>query len=516
MTMTQVKRLREIFADSPLAVQPLGIRVNDTIYAGGLAGADPATGELAPDLESQMALALDHLKTVVEGGGASLDSVARCVAYVTTPDHREPADAVWMKAFPNEQDKPALKILTSELPPGQLVRLDAVGLVSGRRKRIDLPNISVHDPTVRMGNWVFSSRLHGTSPADGKVVQGGLDVEAAQIMKNVVQLVEAAGGTKDNIVQVSTFGNEPSYIPGARAAFDDAFPDPAKRPAFHPLLSWVRDTSAMMGEVIAVLDTAAVPDPIQATAVGERFEELFLAPEHSNVAAGVKLGPLVFAPIITGSDLQRGDLVGPDTYEQVRAILDNVDALMKAAGGGREQLGRVNFFMADVMDKYKTLNPLWEERFPDEEERPPHTYLPAHLPVGQRVSAEVFGLLGAPRRRSLYVDNMVHGDPMTLAAIIGNLVFSARISAGAGQSEDPVENAVDMFANVEDLLTQAGGKLDNLQQAVVSLHKPEHRKAVEDRWGELDVANKGIPFHFVEWDLGRGPFPPRLQMIAVV
>jgi len=51
MATIQVKRLFEVYPSSPLAVQPLGIRVNDTIYAGGLAGVDPATGEFAPDLE---------------------------------------------------------------------------------------------------------------------------------------------------------------------------------------------------------------------------------------------------------------------------------------------------------------------------------------------------------------------------------------------------------------------------------------------------------------------------------
>src|SRR5581483_3102607 len=152
-----LKRLFQIYPDAPHAIQPLGIRLNDTIYAGGISGRDAATGELAPDLESQTALVLHHLKALLERGDAGLDNLARCVAYVTTPEHREPVDAAWLRLWPDERDKPAFKILTgAALPPGELIRLDALALAGGRRTRIDLPNVPAHDPTVRIGNWVFT------------------------------------------------------------------------------------------------------------------------------------------------------------------------------------------------------------------------------------------------------------------------------------------------------------------------------------------------------------------------
>ena len=178
-----VRTLQEIYPDSSIVDRALGIRVNDTIYAAGLAGVDLETGESPADLKSQLELVLQHLKTLVEGAGASLDNVARCVAYVTTPDHREQTDAAWTTVFPNQQDKLAFKVMVSDLPPGQLVRLDALALVGGNRQRFDLPNVSAHDPTIRMGDWVFSSRLHGVSPTDGQVAPGGLGAEAAQVME---------------------------------------------------------------------------------------------------------------------------------------------------------------------------------------------------------------------------------------------------------------------------------------------------------------------------------------------
>src|SRR5581483_1304824 len=98
--------------------------------------------------------------------------------------------------------------------------------------------------------------LHGSSPGDGKLVTGGLEAEAAQVMRNLIQLVELAGGSRQDVVQVNTFGNDASYIPAARRAFEEAFPHAATRPAFHPLISWVRSTNALMAEGAAVLDTS--------------------------------------------------------------------------------------------------------------------------------------------------------------------------------------------------------------------------------------------------------------------
>ncbi|MEX2598632.1 MAG: RidA family protein, partial [Dehalococcoidia bacterium] len=348
----------------------------------------------------------------------------------------------------------------------------------------------------------FSSRLHGNEQATGKMVEGGLQAEAPQIMKNIVDLMEAAGASKDDVVQVNTFGNDTSYMAEARKALEATFPDAAKRPAFHPLISWVRATSSMMAEFSAVTPGGK----------GEQFQEIFLSPEKQNIAAGVKLGQFVFAGGLPGADPETGKIAGPGTEEQLRRALDNVDLFLKAAGAGREHLCRVNIFMADVREKDDILNPLWAERFPDQDNRPPHSYIPAKLPEGHRVSIQVIALLGATRR-SLYVEGVEHGDPMTLAAQTGNLVFSSRIFGGP---KDPLEHTDRMFTTGRELLKQVGGDLPNLQQALFYMSDPEYRKAVEAKWNEFTNGNKDVRFNYVDTDLSRGHLLPRLQMIAIV
>ncbi len=468
--MSRPRRLNQIYPDDPTAVQPLGIRLDDTVY-GQLTGS-------GPDLPSQVASVSGRLRELVRRSGARLENVARCVAYVTVADHRSSVEAMWNQLFPEAPDSTASKVVVGVLEPEQLLQLDVLALVGGRRERLDVP--AGH--CVHIGNWVCSSPLAGP--------------DVATLMRTIA---ETARSVEAAVCRVTTYG--PNVKDAARA-FESAFPDASRRPGFQAFVTSDRCTA----------DFTAMRDSAGDGPRGQTMEELFIGSEP--VSSGVKLGELVYAPHLTGTDPTTHSPAGPATYEQVDMVLDNVDRLMGVAGGGRGQIARVNVYMTDVMEKYATLNPLWQARFPDPDDRPPHTYLPARLPGGQRVGAQVFGLLAASRT-SLYIDGMAHGDPMTLAAVIGNMVFAARISAGRGESRDAIENAGGMFHNVNRVLSQVGGDLHRVQEGLVTLHDPTHRAAVQERWAEL-VPGSDDRLRYIDWNLGRGVLMPRIQITAIL
>ena len=163
----------EIYPADPRGTRPIGTRVNDVVYANGLAGVDLVTGEPAEDVTSQMSLILEHLRSLMEQAGGDLDGVVRCAAYVTNMEDRETIYGPWEELFPDPADRPALKALLAELPEGHLVHLDVFGLIGGKRTRIDIPNVHARDPGVRVGNVHFTSRCHGNDPTTGQIVEGG-------------------------------------------------------------------------------------------------------------------------------------------------------------------------------------------------------------------------------------------------------------------------------------------------------------------------------------------------------
>ena len=246
--------IHEIYPSTRTSAVPFGLRVNDKVLAGRLNGVDLATGEPAGGLKEQVHLAFEKMRAVVEGAGGSLDNIGRATGYVSSVDDREPVNGeFWEALFPDPADRPAYKVILADLPPGQLVQLDVFAILGGRRTRIDLPGIPARDPTVRIGDMVFTSRCHGLDGELGGLVEGGLHPEAMRTFRTLRELVVEAGGRPEDIVEVNTFAVDESYIEPAIAAFDESFSDLAQKPALHTLVNYVTPRFAFSAEMTAVL-----------------------------------------------------------------------------------------------------------------------------------------------------------------------------------------------------------------------------------------------------------------------
>ena len=248
--MVTQDRLVEVFKPSRTDPIPLGVRLGDTVYASSVTGADPATGALAPDLGGQVEQALANLALVVERAGGTLDNVARVAAFVTSLDDREPFMTQWEAFF--APPRPACKVLVDRLPAGELVSLQVLALLGGTRERIDVPGVPARDPTIKIGSWILSSRVHGTDPATGELPEG-VEEQAALAFSNIQKLAEIGGGTRDNISQLTVFLRDPQLEDVARRHFEAFFPDAASRPRLHVVEAFIPPKIQIMVEMMAAL-----------------------------------------------------------------------------------------------------------------------------------------------------------------------------------------------------------------------------------------------------------------------
>lgn len=109
---------------------PFGARVGNMTFSSGIAGADPATGKVPEDPESQCVFAFANMKTMLENAGATTKNVGTIKVYMKDRSQREAVNRPWLEMFPDEDDRPARHAIEYDaFPPGTLVQLEVVAVV---------------------------------------------------------------------------------------------------------------------------------------------------------------------------------------------------------------------------------------------------------------------------------------------------------------------------------------------------------------------------------------------------
>lgn len=106
----------------------------------------------------------------------------------------------------------------------------------------------------------------------------------------------------------------------------------------------------------------------------------------------IRAGDLVFTAGQLGLDPATGELVSPDVGAQAQRALQNVAAILEAAGGGLDRLVKVTVFLADIGD-WPAVNEVYARLVP--EPYPARSALAVKdLPKGALVEIEAVAAIG--------------------------------------------------------------------------------------------------------------------------
>jgi 2-iminobutanoate/2-iminopropanoate deaminase len=119
----------EIPGVSHAAPIPMGVKVGNLVFSSGVMGRDPTDGSLPPDPSRQAELMFDNVRTLLEAAGAGLDDVAHMTVFVKDDAYREDLNREWLKAFPDEHDRPARHTLRWDLQGGMLLQCELVAVL---------------------------------------------------------------------------------------------------------------------------------------------------------------------------------------------------------------------------------------------------------------------------------------------------------------------------------------------------------------------------------------------------
>ncbi|WNF01140.1 RidA family protein [Streptomyces luomodiensis] len=104
-----------------------------------------------------------------------------------------------------------------------------------------------------VGNLLVSSGISPLDPDTG-TVPPGTEEQVALVFANVRRVLDAAGGSPDDVVKCAAFVRDKSIRPVIDKHWLEMFPDEASRPARHTLRIDLADPLQIQLEITAVLE----------------------------------------------------------------------------------------------------------------------------------------------------------------------------------------------------------------------------------------------------------------------
>jgi 2-iminobutanoate/2-iminopropanoate deaminase len=114
---------------SPVGPYSPGIATGNLVFVSGQAGRDPATGQIAADVEAQTEQTLKNIAAILEAAGSGLSHVIRCGVFLLDIGDFQKMNGIYARMFGGH--RPArTTVQVAALPePRLLVEIDAVAII---------------------------------------------------------------------------------------------------------------------------------------------------------------------------------------------------------------------------------------------------------------------------------------------------------------------------------------------------------------------------------------------------
>ena len=243
------------------------------------------------------------------------------------------------------------------------------------------------------------------------------------------------------------------------------------------------------------------------------ISEIFANPETDPIPSGIRTGDLVHGLRIAGEDPASGAL--PDSLEaEIAGAFETMRRAITNAGGGLGNIAQVSVFFEDGRAGMPLLNPLWEEIFPDEDDRPTYKFITTPLVGGRRVQLEIFAVLNASRQ-VINLPVVAHTNPIPMGVRIGDYLFTSRVlpfSPETGRpGADAAEQADFVFHNVTATLEGGGMSWNDVRQGRLYLSDMDGLPALRERWSS-QFGGEARPLHPIHYAVA----PSLLVMLEVI
>lgn len=343
------------------------------------------------------------------------------------------------------------------------------------KKAVMLPGANPDLPfssAVWTGDFLHTSGSLGGVPGEG--YSSDIKEQTRQTFKNLARVLEAAGSSLSRVVSVSVYLTDDRHYQAMNEVFRETFPDPATAPT----RATVRTDLAAPAGFIEVSMVAAGDGVTLRRLTPQGWQ-----PASQGFAYGILAGDTLFVSGLVSSDPKQGAFVNGDIGAQVQTTLDNLGAVLEAAGMSYADVVSNKIYLRDGRD-FAGMNEVYRSVFP--EPRPARATVRAGIMhPDARMEMQSIAVKDASRKTA--------GDVQAGATISPSVVAGGRqfLAGMTGRGEDGYApgdvkaQTRQCIARLKATLAAAGLTLDDVVESTVYLTDIRHFADMNEVYREL-------------------------------
>jgi 2-iminobutanoate/2-iminopropanoate deaminase len=235
---------------------------------------------------------------------------------------------------------------------------------------------------VPAGRFLFLAGQIPLDPASGKLVEGDTATQAERVMQNLKAVLEAGGAGFGKVVKTTIFLTDLADFGKVNEVYGKYFGAAPPARATVQVAALPRGCKVEI-EAVAALDAAGAPFARKVVQSADAPKAIGPYSQAIDVTAR----RLVYLAGQIPLDPASGNLIEGDTAAQAERVMQNLKAVLEAAGAGFDKVVKTTIFLTDLAD-FGKVNEVYGKYFG---EAPPAraTVQVAALPRGSKVEIEV-------------------------------------------------------------------------------------------------------------------------------
>jgi enamine deaminase RidA (YjgF/YER057c/UK114 family) len=307
--------------------------VNEVIYAH-LDPSDSVTGALPATDIGQADSVISKLTELIDRSGLMLDSIGEIAAVCRTDATYRLLSEHLATTFAAGLRTPRLRRMIGFLAEGHSMELHCVMRAETKAGATSTPPIesggqnAIQANGYAIGTLVVSSRIGPRSPSEGSVQGNDCLNQLRYALQNVASFLGAAGSSWHEVARATVF-MDPVDLPSLNIAWAEIYPDPEARPPHKYVPASLPEGEMVAVQVLAVKNVSSV-----------QVIEL----------DSIRHGDWMTMAARTGNVVTSSRIIAPRTEDAgayTKQVLDNIEEIMRRAGGGLQDLQQITSFIGD-------------------------------------------------------------------------------------------------------------------------------------------------------------------------